>query len=332
MSREAGVNTQIYEEASQWLVTFRTGEPDATAKRDLDEWLRRSPEHVKAYLEVSSIWEHIPFHDSVRRVDAQAHIERARRDGNVVALKEAARAGTSLFSLRRSLAMAAAVLLCLGLAMSVWLYQTRPTHYSTRIGEQRSFALPDGSLVNLDVHTSLRVHFSDRERRIELLDGQALFQVAHDARRPFIVDAGGAGFRAVGTQFDVYKRSTGVTVTVLEGRVATESSNAPVVLSAGQQLTVSAAKAAPPKRADLTAATAWTQRRLVFDSVPLSQVAEEFNRYNSRPLVVADPDMEDFEVVGVFSSADPRPLLKFLAAQPDLQVVEREDKILILRK
>src|SRR5687767_10445741 len=79
-------NSQIYEEASDWLVRFRTAEVDDADREALDEWLRRSPEHVRAYLEVSAIWEDAAFHDEQRSVDAAAHIQRARADGNVIPL------------------------------------------------------------------------------------------------------------------------------------------------------------------------------------------------------------------------------------------------------
>src|SRR5688572_32728533 len=82
------LNAQIYEEACDWLVHFRAGDADhdVEARRQLDEWLRRSPEHVRAYLEVSTIWEDMASHDAERKIDAESHIARALAEDNVVPL------------------------------------------------------------------------------------------------------------------------------------------------------------------------------------------------------------------------------------------------------
>ncbi len=102
----------------------------------------------------------------------------------------------------------------------MWWQANRYPLYSTDIGERRSITLADGSTVDLNARSKLRIEFSSAERRVELLDGQALFQVAKDKQRPFIVHSGDATVRAVGTQFDVYRKDSGTTITVLEGRVA----------------------------------------------------------------------------------------------------------------
>src|SRR4029077_9414852 len=98
---------------------------------------------------------------------------------------------------------------------AVWWQAHRYPLYSTDIGERRSITLADGSTVDLNARSQLRVEFSKSERRVELLDGQALFQVAKDKQRPFIVHSGDATVRAVGTQFDVYRKDSGTTITVL---------------------------------------------------------------------------------------------------------------------
>ena len=91
------------------------------------------------------------------------------------------------------------------------------------MGEQRSIQFEDGSTVDLNSRSKIRVKYSKQERDVELIEGQALFHVAHDTSRPFIVAVGATRVRAVGTQFDVYKKSNGTVVTVVEGRVAVYS-------------------------------------------------------------------------------------------------------------
>jgi transmembrane sensor len=103
------------------------------------------------------------------------------------------------------------------------------------------------------------------------------------------------------------------------------------VLSAGEQLTLTVTKpgvrALKPHRADVTAATAWTQRRLVFEETPLADVAEEFNRYSPRRLIIEDADLAHRPISGIYSSSDPSALIGFLSAQPELEVSETEHEI-----
>jgi transmembrane sensor len=372
------MNTQIYEEASEWVVRHRTDGMDEPARRRFDDWLRQSPLHVRAYLEISSIWEGVPQIDPALNPDAQQLIERARAHDNVVPLGERAepepRPVSSAGRARLYYSLAASLIVALGIAG--WFYQQRGVH-STGVGEQRTFALNDGSVIELNARSRIKVRYDDRERAVDLLEGQALFRVARDPARPFIVASGGTHVRAVGTQFDVYKKSTATVVTVVEGRVAVTAPapsseparphgeagtdgrspepgstpppvNAParaaeadsaspqshpreVFLGAGEQLVVAQSMLSAPRPADIEAVTAWRQQRLVFDDTPLPEVAEEFNRYNHRQLVIEDGTLRTFRVSGTFSSTDPSLLLRFLRAQPGILVDEAGDEIRISR-
>src|SRR5262249_33751548 len=148
----------------------------------------------------------------------------ARSEANIVPLREAHVAATEIPTqsprrLRRTLA---ASILLTALGVLAWYgYDTHIRNvYTTGIGEQHRITLADGSIVELNAQSKIRVRYKDRRRDVELLDGQALFQVAHDTTRPFIVHTDSTNIRAVGTQFDVYRKSTGTVVTVLEGTVA----------------------------------------------------------------------------------------------------------------
>jgi transmembrane sensor len=209
--------------------------------------------------------------------------------------------------------------------------------YSTGIGEQRTVQLLDGSTVELNARSKIQVHLTEHQRGVTLLEGQALFRVAKDNQRPFVVRAGDAQVRAVGTEFDVYKKQTATVVTVLEGRVETyDAADSPgtaaIVLSAGEQLTVQPHVVTKPTRTDTSVATAWVQKRLIFEETPLSDVAEEFNRYNRRPLTIDDSDLEKLRISGVYSSTDPASLINFLRSQNSIQVVETEKQVRVLRR
>jgi transmembrane sensor len=204
--------------------------------------------------------------------------------------------------------------------------------YDAGIGEQRVIALEDGSQIELNASSRLRVRFTEGQRLVDLMAGQALFRVAKDSARPFIVRSGDASVRAVGTQFDVYRKPAGTIVTVLEGSVAVSPARAGghsevAILTAGQQIVMTPSMIPEPRPADIELATAWTQQRLAFSRASLVEVAAEFNRYNKRQLVIRDNVLETFQISGNFPSADPGPLIRFLRAQPGIRVNERSDEV-----
>jgi transmembrane sensor len=427
------MNTQIYEEACAWFVESRAGDLDDAGRREFDRWLRKSPEHVSAYLEIAAIWHEGPSHDPKGQWTADTLIELALKsdDDNVIALVpgaaplsaspvsaqdlksisapaqgvtpvertrvRASSTGTREWLRRwRRLAIAASILVILGGTLTM-LELSAPV-YTTALGEQRSIQFEDGSTVELNSRSKIRVKYSKQERDVELIEGQALFHVAHDTSRPFIVAVGATRVRAVGTQFDVYKKSNGTVVTVVEGRVAVysapqgllsetsgEARMLPVpaqappessgtaagpspsatlrarkssptsasgstlppagetakqdlltngssfLLAAGEQVTVTAEAAQKTANPNIAGATAWREREIVFESATLSDVAEEFNRYNQRQLIIKDPGLYGFHISGVFSSTDPDSLIKFLRQRPGVKVTETGGEIRVER-
>jgi transmembrane sensor len=331
-------NKQILEEAADWFVDFRDGCVDVTRRRAFNAWLRTSPQHIQAYLDVSAFWEDAPQVAAPPDLDIAALVAGARAEANVLDLHSPtadaprAAAGTGDLRLSRRTALAASLALALlaAGALGGWLYERQHPGYRTGIGEQQSIVLADGSTVELNSRSRIRVHFTAGARNIDLLAGQALFRVAPDPARPFVVRSDTTRVRAVGTRFDMYRRGSGTTVTVIEGRVAIDEAD--LQLIAGEQVIVTAAAVSRPQPANLATATAWTQRRLIFQSASLDEVAEEFNRYNRRQLVVAGPGLDDFHMSGVFSSTDPASLLRFLRERFDVRIEETTDQIRIFHK
>jgi len=239
-------NRQILEEASDWFVEFRVGDVDAAARALFDEWVRRSPEHIRAYWEIAKTYVELPAASAKDTVNVEDLIAYARSDArdNVVPLRvspdtntsspprtelvraeTSERGGRSPPTLRSGHAFFAVASIAFALVTAgavYWQMHRYPLH-TTDIGERRSITLADGSTVDLNAHSKLRIEFSNTERRVELLEGQALFQVAKDKHRAFLVQSGDALVRAVGTQFDVSHKDSDTTVTVIEGRVAVYS-------------------------------------------------------------------------------------------------------------
>lgn len=385
MEQRLKLNSQIYEEACEWFIDYRAGDLDDATRYAFDCWLRKSPEHLRAYLELAAIWNEGPMLDPEGKFDRDTLITQAASDSdNVVELSNSrdgidakqdvaartaqvqvqaqAQAHAEHFrSRRRRFAAIAASIVFAATAAMLYLPTVRAPTYATAIGEQRSLALMDGSTVELNSRSKIVVRYTKQGRDVELLQGQALFRVAKDAARPFIVKIGATFVRAVGTEFDVYQKRDDTVVTVVEGRVAiltdhsialpehgvqsavndeTHRSNlefptiAPgqvgnIMVAAGEQLTVTPKVIQIAEHPNIANATAWTQRQLVFESASLADVADEFNRYNDRQLKVGDRRLETFHVSGVFSSTDPASLIRFLRARPELRVIETESQIRI---
>jgi transmembrane sensor len=338
----------IVAEASQWFIEFRAGDVHGEARLRFIEWLRRSPEHIQAYLEVSGVWSELPDSDPEGRFDIASLIERARNEPDVIPLSPrnprlppvppvAQPRALRKLPQRAVLAAAALGLLASISVLFLWIGRDAGRSYSTGIGEQRTIQLVDGSTVELNARSTVKVRLTERRRDVTLIEGQALFRVAKDKHRPFVVRAGDAQVRAVGTEFDVYKKQIATVVTVVEGRVETyeasgSAGTAAIVLSAGEQLTVLPNTVTKPTHIDTVAATAWVQQRLIFEETPLRDVAEEFNRYNRRPLAIDGRELQNLKISGIYSSTDPTSLINFLRSQTSIRVIETEDQVRIVRR
>ncbi len=348
------MDTQIRETAARWLVELRTDTPGAAVRRDFAAWLRASPEHIRAYLDMLALWEDARCYDPHHNLDIDSLVALACTDHTVIGEvgiqhrpdrattritpeKGDANAITSRKPIRNGLlqprtAIAALLSIVINCGIAWYVMDSQRAAYSTRIGEQRSVQLPDGSRVDLDADSDVRTNFTPQERTVELISGEALFHVKKDPSRPFIVRIGDARVRDIGTEFDVNRTTLGTVVTVLEGRVSVFASVSGTEVDAGQQTTITRAAVAVPRAVDTAAVTAWTRKLLVFSSTPLPEVAEEFNRFNSRRLVIASRELADVQVTGTFGAFDPDSLARFvrlLRAQPGIEVVEKNDQIIV---
>ena len=186
--------------------------------------------------------------------------------------------------------------------------------FSTGIGGFQRIVLEDQSAIELNTDSEVRVALTPQLRKVELVRGEANFDVSHDTARPFIVSAGNMAVRAVGTKFDVRRLDNSVEVTVDEGKVAVgepsvletrkEGSFALSIpqLSAGQSAVVSGGgvKLKELPKGEIARKLAWQNQMLVFDGDTLAEVVAQFNRYNARQLVIADPNLATLQIGGYF--------------------------------
>jgi transmembrane sensor len=318
---------QVNEEAAGWLLTL---EQDASSETDgrFRDWLERSADHVRAFLEISAVDRDLEGMDRDRRIDLDALIAAVRQDGSqkVVALQEPAPKKKRGFveSHARWIGVAAGLL---AVVVSVWLWapHRQSDRFETLVGEQRAVKLDDGSLVHLNTRSRIEVRFDERAREVRLLEGEALFVVESDTQRPFRVLSGSAVVQVLGTEFNVYRHAQSTTVSVVKGRVKVSDQ---LVLSEGEGAEVARTGAVSKQPATKVArAVVWRQRQLSFDHDSLAYVAEQFNRYNRLQIRIMDPEVGQRELEGVFNADQPEALLGFLALDENLKIERDADSV-----
>ena len=295
---------------------------------EFDAWLEAAPRNRAAYRRAVLLWQEF----DARAGDVLAEL--APRGRQAPARPPAARRASPL----RWLAPAGGFALAAGLALAVLpslMVPTTVTAYATGKGEHRHIALADGSAIDLDAETRLRVTLSRSERRVTLGDGQAIFDVAHDARRPFVVAASGRIVRDLGTQFDVKARGDELTVTVARGRVEVESvsSAAPAIaLAPGQRLAIDAAGVGQLTRVDPAETFSWRAGRLVYRAQPLADVVADLNRQFVEQTKIADPELGKLPITGVVVLDNPRAVVARLSLMLPIKAVPSDKALILLRR
>lgn len=325
------------DEAAEWLAALSDPACEEGERQEFLAWLRRSTLHVEEFLRISALAKRLSSPglwppESIQQLVEQA---RAKPDGLIrLAGPDIERERPRPWK-RNGFRLAASIVLAAALGVLAFVPGRIPgdsSTYATATGEMRSIMLPDGSRVDLNTRSRLRLHYSPETRGVELLEGEAIFRVAKDRQRPFRVAARSTEIVAIGTMFNVYAQQARTVVTVLEGRVevtdrppAASAAHQQLVLARGDQAVI--APHQPISRvalADPAKVTSWTERRLIFEDTPLANVAAEFARYNSRVIRIEDGAIAARQITGVFDATDPASLVQFLAAQGDIQVTEQD--------
>jgi transmembrane sensor len=301
----------MVEQAIDWLTRLSAGELDAEACRQYRHWREQDPRHALA----------------VQRLEQMF----ARFDG--LAGGPAASALTSLTPVRRRSQSGArrAVVAGIALVLGVGLWELTPqarywnADYQSAAGERRTVELPDHSTLTLNSRTAVNVHYEAGQRRIDLLRGEILVEVAHidqPQERPFAVYTEDGQARALGTRYLVRDDGRGTVVTVLESKVrATSADGASVrVLAPGERATITPAEVGPPEKLDAELAASWTRGRLVADNTPLLEVLDELARYRGGMLHYDRAPLASLRVSGVFALDDPDRVLQTLQSVLPIRV------------
>jgi transmembrane sensor len=295
---------EIDEEAAQWTWRMDSETVTASLQQEFEVWLRQDPRHRRAYEDFRRVW---------GTLDGLAE---AKRDEKIATFTRAGMAPQH--SPRHPGWWAAAAMVAVVGGGVAWLQRGPDVQtLATAVGQQRNVTLADGSIVALNTNSIVETELGRQTRQIYLRKGEAHFQVAHDRSRPFVVHAGDAVVRAVGTQFDVrLLADQHVDITVDEGRVevqaaaaatdvaATHKGRVAVVraLRAGEALSTAAAdySVRPISEEQLSHDMAWRAGEIIFDGETLGDAVAEIERYTDSRIVIADSRTAALRVGGRF--------------------------------
>lgn len=299
--------------AERWFTRLREAECTPLERLEFERW-RATPEHAQAYAATQRLW------DSAGRLAASPQIQQLSE-------RVLADSASPPDSRRKWIRLAASIFFAL-LTSGLWfIFTHNHTHtfaYSTAPGERTTVTLPDHSTIALNASTEVAVRFSHQARWLTLKHGEALFTVSPDPHRPFTVEAADGQITALATRFQVRRDGAGVTVTLVDGRVALdrEAVHESAVLQPGEQVDFTVAERTLRRRSvDTDTLISWTSGRLRFHATPLQDALHEVNRYSTTELVVADPTLARHPISGTFALGDSTSVVAALQALLSVRAV-----------
>jgi transmembrane sensor len=293
----APTDNSIATEASQWFAKVRSANLSDADWLALTLWLEGDPRHSAAFDELERLWVDL---------DGAAVRDDATPASTVTPFRDRASRAPKRQAQRWPWAagLAAAAALALFFALPDLQSHTGAQTFATGRGQTREIALSDGSHIALNAASQISVRLERNSRRVTLADGEASFQVAHDANRPFFIRAGDREIRVVGTEFNVERRAQQLAVTVRRGIVAVGTRRGNELqeefrLTASQRLDHhEGATFSTVSWVDPEDAFAWRGGRLVYRHAPLAKVAADLSRHFPKTISVS-PDAADLPFTGV---------------------------------
>lgn len=305
-------------QAREWKVLLHSGRATAADQLAAKAWRNRSPAHEQAAGEVDRLWA------LLGQLEQPATLERSAPGGAV----HPARRRTLRWAV--PLASAALLLVALWLPQGAWL--SWYADVATAPGEVRTVELDDGTILTLNGATALDWKLSEGRRAVRLYRGEVDLQVAKDASRPFIVEAGPAHIRVTGTRFDVDYDGHDVMLAVTEGQVqASDATNQPLAVVANQQVHWRADRLQAVQPLDARQQLAWQRGKLVFRGQPLSEVFTALQRSQRQRVIFLDDSVRELKVTGVFAHDDPQAVLRAIENALPVRLVRLPGLLLVSR-
>jgi transmembrane sensor len=311
---------EIQARAAAWI---EERESDGwSRKKELDAWIAESPAHLVAFLRAETVWKDA---DRLRalfsREPMRPNVGRPSRKPNfpkiAAAFAIASLAGAGTFAL---------------------LQGQKAQTYSTTIGGRETLTLDDGSQIELNTNTTVRVAYEEGRRNVWLDKGEAYFSVVHDATRPFTVTLGDRRVTDLGTKFFIRRDNDRIRVALVEGKARFDATLDPTpsqqtVLTPGDIVTATVETVSLKREQphSLSNQLGWRRGMLVFDHATLAQVASEYNRYNRTKLVIASPQARSLTISGTLPATDLSAFARLATRFFNLRVEQRGGEIVVSR-
>lgn len=304
---------RIEAEAAVWLAHLQGSDRTPATEQKFRRWVSADAAHSLAFEHITRIWDFIP--GAVELMDGPAPQKHKAR------VLAGALFATFLAAL-------------IGLATYFGPDASRSLEYATRIGEQRSIVLLDGSRISLNTNSAVRVRFASNERIVDLTRGEALFDVRKDPDKPFLVFADDKSVRALGTSFVVRHELDMVAVTLVSGKVEVSRDEPNLhtniaVLKPGERLTIYGKDYGKIDRPSPSETMAWLRGEVVFNDEPLMEAAREMLRYVPQGSIDVDPSISSLRISGIFKSDDTREFVISVATLHNLELIERGHKYIL---
>lgn len=317
MSRSA----QHLQEAADWLTRLQRPEVDETDWLAFDAWLSE-PGAQEAY-------------DAIQAVDEEIFQRAATIRGDLAEPRRVTTKRNFAVDWRWLGALGAtAAAAAVALTVAPWgeLLPQPDTLYVTAKGESRVVELADGSRIDLNTDSHISVRLEKDARRVTVHDGQALFDVAHDSARPFLITAGDETVRVVGTRFDIRRRDGQLSVTVLRGlvEVSTDGEDTPVRLRPGQMLEhVEGASGFSVRAVTAEDQVGWRSGRLIYRDQPLGRIVSDMNHYFERPLRLEGENTANLRFSGVLIVDGQDAMVRRLTSLMPISATPTDDAIVL---
>jgi len=311
--------------AAVWYSRLRSDAELESVWTDFTVWLEADHANRTAFDQVEAL-----YADLDEAVPSLESIERLAPISNVLTMPGRARR-LSLVRLGFGGLAALAASMAVFVGIRLTLVGDDAVRYATRTGEMRTVSLADGTTIEMNTASTLAVTFTGQQRHVTLDQGEALFRVAKDTARPFLVTVGGRDVRDVGTVFNILRDHGRIVVTVESGKVSISSGDKSVLLEAGDQLAAEDGASEVVSHADPSQATSWRQGYLTYKEAPLSVVVADLNRYFSGRIFLSDKDAGVRRFSGILKVDDEDAVLNRLAQLLPLVVDRKSDGEVALR-
>ena len=308
----------IEQQAARHLVTL-LHDPDPATRTAIAAWIAHDPAHAVAFASAEAAWE------STGRLKAIHGIEAAPAPRRWSLIP----AGPT----RRHILAGGAAAAASAAGLGTFLLLDQGQKYSTRVGEVRDVGLADGSRLHLNTDSQVKVQLDQHRRLLQLLRGEAYFDVAHDALRPFDVGVPGAIVRALGTAFNIRIRDAVVELTVTQGIVGIRTTDGAMrKVPAGETAVIQPRTVAVTKMDSkaIDGRVAWRAGVIVLNGESVAEAVAEFNRYRAAPMVIGDQRVGRLRIGGRFKTDESRPFLEALEQTLPVRAVANDDGSVLL--